>query len=301
MGFKMRGFNPGKGTNMGSGFNYKPQSIESSDYREKMKRQKELENIEDSSVVSYDKQEDRGLYQRDYMNLEGRKNLPGSRYQSASSVASYGSKKDRDRDAHDEYSGIKDKAAGYDEYSLGAKGAGDEFASEEVQKRNKELRLEAVYNTREANAIGRYKNLEKSYGKGNVPDGLIPDILKEDGARPEFLKDRFKTPDTSNMSRKEMRQQRRQQRREQRSERSVPSIPDLKNEKKNVEYNKTNMESWKKNNPQGRIETDYDYQKRFKEQASEEASIIQSDIDNLEKEKENSNQDDGGYTPQSLG
>ena len=223
MGFKMKGFNPGKGTGIGNGFPKKSRYIEDADYKEKMKRQKELESIEDPLVTSYDKQEDRPLYQRDYMNLEGRKNLPGSYYQSASSVSSFGDKnylKDnperRDHSAHDAYSGVKDKAAGYDIYSLGAKGAGDEFASEEVKKRNAELRKEAVYNTREANAIGRYKNLEKSYGKGNVPDGLIPDILKEDGARPEFLKKRLKTSDASNISRKEMRQQRRQERRDAR-------------------------------------------------------------------------------------
>ena len=192
MGFKMKGFNPGKGTKMGSSF----------------------------TVTSYDKQEDRPLYERAYMQdprfSEEAANLPGSFYQSASSIASFGDKEGRDHSAHDAYSGIKDEAAGYDRYSLGAKGAGDEFASDEVKKRNAELRKEAVYNTREANAIGRYKRLEKHYGKGNVPESSIPAILREDGARPDFLK---KHLGKSDLSKKEKRQQERQQRKEARQQR----------------------------------------------------------------------------------
>ena len=72
MGFKMKGFNPGKGTKMGASF--------------------KRNHVDISKVTSFDEQLDRPLYQRDYMNLEGRKDLPGSYYQSPASIATYGDK-----------------------------------------------------------------------------------------------------------------------------------------------------------------------------------------------------------------
>lgn len=227
MGFKMKGFNPGKGTNMGSAFtktwvdkfgikhsDKHMSKSELADYKEKMRRQKELENIKDPSVVSYDEQKDRPLYQRDYMNVEGSKDLPGTHYQSPSSIASYGGKEFRDHSKHEAYSGVKDKAAGYDEYSLGAKGPGDEFAPDWVKKRNAELRIEAVYNTREANAIGRYKTLETHYGKGNVPESRIPKILRD--RNPEWIKKRQQQGMTSQEKRQATRAERKRARQERR-------------------------------------------------------------------------------------
>lgn len=169
-------------------------------------------NTIDYKPTSYDKQEDRPLYQRDYMQdpnfSSAAEDLPGSRYQSASSVYSYGSKKGRDHSKHDTYSGVKDKAAGYDEYSLGAKGVGDANAPEWVKKRNKELRKEAVYNTREANAIGRYKMLEKHYGKGSVPEGRIPKILKD--RNPEWIEKRQQQGMTPKERKKSLRTRKKQ-------------------------------------------------------------------------------------------
>tara|TARA_R100000306_G_C4370425_1_gene139703 strand:+ start:514 stop:1212 length:699 start_codon:yes stop_codon:yes gene_type:complete len=230
MGFKMKGFNPGKGTSMGSAFtktwidefgikhsDKHMSKSESADYKEKMRRQKELENIKDPPVVSYDEQKDRPLYQRDYMNVQGRADLPGTYYQSPSSWSSYGSKKFRDHSKHEAYSGVKDRAAGYDEYSLGAKGPGDEFAPDWVKKRNAELRIEAVYNTREANAIGRYKTLETHYGKGNVPESRIPEILKD--RNPEWVKDRQYQGMTGKERRQAIRKERKRKRQIRKAER----------------------------------------------------------------------------------
>ena len=191
MAFKMKGFNPGKGTNIGSAFTKTWVDEFGIKHSDKHTPRKENKTIK-YDPTSYDKQKDRPKYQRDYMqdpNFSGAaEDLPGSRYQSPSSRSSYGTKEGRDHSKHEAYSGVKDAAAGYDEYSMGAKGAGDEFASEEVKKKNKELRRESVYNTREANAIGRYKRLEKHYGKGRVPEGSIPKVLKD--RNPEWIKKR---------------------------------------------------------------------------------------------------------------
>ena len=130
--FKMKGFNPGKGTGMSSSFSKTTKVpdpkkyIPGHEYNEKgelvwVGSGKDPDTIK-YDPTSYDKQEDRPLYQRDYMNVEGRADLPGTYYQSPSSWSSYGSKEFRDHSKHDAYSGVKDKAAGYDEYSLGAKG-----------------------------------------------------------------------------------------------------------------------------------------------------------------------------------
>ena len=178
-------------------------------------------NTIDYKPTSYDKQEDRPLYQRDYMQdpnfSKAADDLPGSRYQSKSSWSSYGSKKGRDHSKHEAYSGVKDKAAGYDEYSLGAKGAGDEFAPDWVKKRNAELRKEAVYNTREANAIGRYKTLETHYGKGNVPESRIPKILRD--RNPEWVKKRQQQGMTSQEKRQATRAPKKEGRQAARAER----------------------------------------------------------------------------------
>ena len=214
MGFKMKGFNPGKGTGMGSAFTktwIDKFGIKHSDKHTPRKENKTIEY----NPTSYDKQEDRPLYQRDYMQdpnfSKAADDLPGSRYQSKSSWSSYGSKKGRDHSKHEAYSGVKDKAAGYDKYSLGAKGAGDEFASEEVKKRNYELRRESMYNTREAYAQRRYKILETHYGKGNVPESRIPKILKD--RNPEWIEKRQRQGMTSQEKRQAIRVSKKEERR----------------------------------------------------------------------------------------
>ena len=64
------------------------------------------------------------------------------------------------------------------------------------------------------------------------------------------------------------------------------TIQDLENEKKKVQYNKQNFDEWKKQNQQGRLETDYDYQKRFKEEANSNTQFIDNDITMKQKEEE---------------
>ena len=64
------------------------------------------------------------------------------------------------------------------------------------------------------------------------------------------------------------------------------TIQDLENKKKKTQYNKQNFEEWKKQNQQGRLETDYDYQKRFKEEANNATQLIDNDITIKQKEKE---------------
>ena len=64
------------------------------------------------------------------------------------------------------------------------------------------------------------------------------------------------------------------------------TIEDLENKKKKTQYNKQNFEEWKKQNQQGRLETDYDYQKRFKEEANNATQFIDNDITMKQKEKE---------------
>ena len=71
------------------------------------------------------------------------------------------------------------------------------------------------------------------------------------------------------------------------------TIEDLENKKKKVQYNKQNFDEWKKQNQQGRLETDYDYQKRFKQEANSNTQFIDNDITMRQKEEEQ------GYIPQT--
>ena len=71
------------------------------------------------------------------------------------------------------------------------------------------------------------------------------------------------------------------------------TIEDLENKKKKTQYNKQNFDEWKKQNQQGRLETDYDYQKRFKQEASSNIQFIDNDITMGQKEEEQ------GYIPQT--
>jgi hypothetical protein len=73
------------------------------------------------------------------------------------------------------------------------------------------------------------------------------------------------------------------------------TIQDLENKKKKVQYNKQNFDEWKKQNQQGRLETDYDYQKRFKEEANSNTQFIDNDITMKQKEEEQGY----SYTPQT--
>ena len=69
------------------------------------------------------------------------------------------------------------------------------------------------------------------------------------------------------------------------------TVEELENKKKETQYNKQNFDEWKKQNQQGRLETDYDYQKRFKEEANNATQLIDNDITMKQKEEER------GYIP----
>ena len=231
MGFKMKGFNPGKGTGMGNSFKrtiqfrnpIKGDVPTAEDYlirdegagydQYDQGKKTDQERLDDARFTEYRKKLQKSNFglainpeNIEYNKENFSKWSKNNKRKAGESKIEY---QQRFRDVTDEMANLENEAKylASKGYEVTGKKFGDKIEESDVyladsrevgsRQSNKELRRQANYAKRRANDLARYKRLEEAYGPGNVPESLIPSSV-------EFL------------SKKEKRQQERRQRREAR-------------------------------------------------------------------------------------
>ena len=229
MAFKMKGFNPGKGTGMGNSFKRTIQ------FRNPIKG--DVPTAEDYLVrdegAGYDQYDQGKKTDQERLDdarfTEYRKKLQKSNFGLAINPDNIGYNKEnfskwsknnkrkageskieyqeRFRDVADEMANLENEAKylASKGYKVTGKKFGDKIEESDVysadtrevgsRESNKELRRQANYAKRRASDLARYKRLEETYGPGNVPQSLIPSsvefpIKKEPSKKEKRQKDK---------------------------------------------------------------------------------------------------------------
>ena len=245
MAFKMKGFNPGKGTGMGNSFKRTIQ------FRDPIKG--DIPTAEDYLVrdegAGYDQYDQGKKTDQERLDdarfTEYRKKLQKSNFGLSINPDNIGYNKENfskwsknnKRKAgeskveyQERFRGVTDEMANLENeakylaskgYKVTGKKFGDKIEESDIysadtrevgsRESNKELRRQGNYAKRRANDLARYKRLEKTYGKGNVPESLVPSSV-EDQIKKE-------------PSKKEKRQQRKQARRDKRRDMTEEYTP----------------------------------------------------------------------------
>ena len=212
MAFKMKGFNPGKGTGMGNSFKRTIQ------FRNPIKG--DIPTAEDYLVrdegAGYDQYDQGKKTDQERLDdarfTEYRKKLQKSNFGLAINPDNIGYNKEnfskwsknnkrkageskieyqeRFRDVADEMANLENEAKylASKGYKVTGKKFGDKIEESDVysadtrevgsRESNKELRRQANYAKRRASDLARYKRLEEAYGPGNVPQSLIPSSVE---------------------------------------------------------------------------------------------------------------------------
>ena len=229
MAFKMKGFNPGKGTGMGNSFKRTIQ------FRNPIKG--DIPTAEDYLVrdegAGYDQYDQGKKTDQERLDdarfTEYRKKLQKSNFGLAINPDNIGYNKEnfskwsknnkrkageskieyqeRFRDVADEMANLENEAKylASKGYKVTGKKFGDKIEESDVysadtrevgsRESNKELRRQANYAKRRASDLARYKRLEEAYGPGNVPQSLIPSsvefpIKKESSKKEKIQEDK---------------------------------------------------------------------------------------------------------------
>ena len=212
MAFKMKGFNPGKGTGMGNSFKRTIQ------FRNPIKG--DVPTAEDYLVrdegAGYDQYDQGKKTDQERLDdarfTEYRKKLQKSNFGLAINPDNIGYNKEnfskwsknnkrkageskieyqeRFRDVTDEMANLENEAKylASKGYKVTGKKFGDKIEESDIysadtrevgsRESNKELRRQANYAKRRASDLARYKRLEETYGPGNVPQSLIPSSVE---------------------------------------------------------------------------------------------------------------------------
>jgi hypothetical protein len=245
MGFKMKGFNPGKGTGMGNSFkrtiqfrdpikgdiptaeDYLIRDVGAGYDQYEQGKKTDQERLDDARFTEYRKKLQKsnfGLeinpenikYNKENFSKWSKKN----KRKAGESKIEY---QQRFRDVTDEMADLENEAKylASKGYKVTGKKFGDKIQESDIYKpdprevgsmeSNIELRRQANYAKRRASDLARYKRLEETYGPGNVPESLIPSSV-EDQIKKESSRKEKRQQDRE--QRKEARQQRREARRD---------------------------------------------------------------------------------------